>query len=733
MASIDDLVRRGGNLASPGGAPAVRSQVPVEGLRTYTPEQLSQLGAPKAPLQIGGPSPVPTLQAPMYTPPGAPQLGAGRPVAGIGGPSQVPALQAPLYTPEGAPRIGAGPQAAGIGGPSANLPARQAPMYTPEQMPRLGASPAASGIGAPPAAASAAPAEAAGPLARAAGLAGKLATGLGVGIAADQALRAVDPQDNMGSWIDKNVPGASWLDNAASHIGLGRSYAEQGIAKPTAQAASAAPAVAAGAAKPAGAQTTPSTNPQSTSPSPGYADELQRVQAQAAAEQPEQLIADGAPPQSGAQSGGGQPPDVAQGKNPIAFMTYGAAQGANGGSGALISNKDGTQVPLDQGQPLPADVQAFNALHQQASQQPAEPVQIIRGMDQTTAIPNGKGNPMQEVPTDVANAGPEAVSGFLAARKQNALNQADPLKAQTDAKIREQMVTQGMGDPGAPGAAGAGAASTEGLSGDDYLKTLQPQRAALIKSIIGGGMQVSPFTLAKNPGLMSQVAQADPSFDVKDMNARNKLVSSIKAGPDSENIKSINTAISHVNGLNDSMTNLHNGDRAWVNSAANWLSDNVSGNHDIQDAIASTETHAKGVAGEMAKVFRSSGMSQGEIDDWKKSFSTATTPTAQHATIASALDMLKGRMDAINEKYTNGMGPNAAPLKLLTPENQVIFDKLSGKAPALDAGTKQSDAKTPSTYTPNQKSIAHLKAHPETRADFDDFYGKGASASILGK
>ena len=49
----------------------------------------------------------------------------------------------------------------------------------------------------------------------------------GTAFIADQALTAVDPNDRMGAWMDRNVPGASWLDNAASHIGLGRSYGEQ--------------------------------------------------------------------------------------------------------------------------------------------------------------------------------------------------------------------------------------------------------------------------------------------------------------------------------------------------------------------------------------------------------------------------------------------------------------------------------------------------------------------------
>lgn len=45
--------------------------------------------------------------------------------------------------------------------------------------------------------------------------------------AADAGLKKIDPGDSMGAWIDKNIPGASAVDNAASYLGLGRSYDQQ--------------------------------------------------------------------------------------------------------------------------------------------------------------------------------------------------------------------------------------------------------------------------------------------------------------------------------------------------------------------------------------------------------------------------------------------------------------------------------------------------------------------------
>lgn len=50
---------------------------------------------------------------------------------------------------------------------------------------------------------------------------------LGGGLLAHEGMKAADPDDAMGAWVDKNIPGASWIDNQASKLGIGRSYDEQ--------------------------------------------------------------------------------------------------------------------------------------------------------------------------------------------------------------------------------------------------------------------------------------------------------------------------------------------------------------------------------------------------------------------------------------------------------------------------------------------------------------------------
>ena len=59
------------------------------------------------------------------------------------------------------------------------------------------------------------------------GLLGSLGKAVVGGAIAHEVLQQVDPNDSMGAWIDRNIPGAAAVDNLASKVGLGRSYEQQ--------------------------------------------------------------------------------------------------------------------------------------------------------------------------------------------------------------------------------------------------------------------------------------------------------------------------------------------------------------------------------------------------------------------------------------------------------------------------------------------------------------------------
>lgn len=232
-----------------------------------------------------------------------------------------------------------------------------------------------------------------------------------------------------------------------------------------------------------------------------------------------------------------------------------------------------------------------------------------------------------------------------------------------------------------PAAPPASSAATNGKSGTEFLSALDKPVADQVKALAEGRMAFPVGKAAQSDywqQMISKVAQYDPSFDAVNYSARSKTRNDIVAGKGATNIKAINTAIAHMGQLNQQMTAMGNTRSKFYNKAANYLGTKVFGNEDLQTKVADVEATAEGVSGEMAKVFRDTGMSEHEIEAWRTKFESSTTPAAQKGTMRSAVHMLYGRMDAIQDAYKTGMGTTAAPLDILTPKSKEVVDKLLG-------------------------------------------------------
>lgn len=67
-----------------------------------------------------------------------------------------------------------------------------------------------------------------------------------------------------------------------------------------------------------------------------------------------------------------------------------------------------------------------------------EPVHVIRGMEQSMALPSQGGPRMREVPMDIYSAGQAAIAKFQQAQADNAVNVANPVGAKTIQELAKQ-------------------------------------------------------------------------------------------------------------------------------------------------------------------------------------------------------------------------------------------------------------------------------------------------------
>lgn len=229
-----------------------------------------------------------------------------------------------------------------------------------------------------------------------------------------------------------------------------------------------------------------------------------------------------------------------------------------------------------------------------------------------------------------------------------------------------------------------------GLHGDEFLATLPPQLAAQVKGLSAGRQQFPSGSALRSTmiqSLIGLVAQYDPSFDQVNYGMRYKTAQDFAPqGKSGQNITALNTGIGHLQSLLDNMKALNNfgGLLTPLNAPINAF-EQATGD----PRQGRVELNAQGVAGELAKVFRSTGMSESDIQGWKARLGLNMSPDAQVGIIQEAMHMMRSRLEAIGDAYTRGMGKASDGITLLSPHAQAIYKSLSGGQDAPDHATEQ--------------------------------------------
>lgn len=218
----------------------------------------------------------------------------------------------------------------------------------------------------------------------------------------------------------------------------------------------------------------------------------------------------------------------------------------------------------------------------------------------------------------------------------------------------------------------------QNATGANALSGIPPAMADQVKALAEGRMAFPSGFALKSPywqQMLQMVSQYDPSFDAINYNTRAATRKDFTSGKSAENIKSLNTAIGHLATLQQKFDALGNTDYPTYNTIGNWLGAK-SGNEKIQSAVGGFDTAKLSVSGEMAKVFRSVGMSQQEIEHWMDRLSSSQSPADFKSTIKTAADLMQGRLDAIGDQYSKGMGTMKQGLDLLSPDAKKTFENL---------------------------------------------------------
>jgi hypothetical protein len=267
--------------------------------------------------------------------------------------------------------------------------------------------------------------------------------------------------------------------------------------------------------------------------------------------------------------------------------------------------------------------------------------------------------------------------------------------------------------PGGPADPVGNVASAPGdanLTGDDYLKTIPAPLAAQVKAL-SEGRRAFPTGAAlrsrETQELIAAASQYDPTLDAANAATRVATRKDFTSGAASKNITSMNTALGHLGSLWESAQKLHNSGWQDWNKLANRAITKFGDPRVKEFGIA-----RDAVANELMKVFRNTGGSLAEIEDWKKTIDAADSPDQFRAEIGKAVELLNSRLEAMGDQYSRGMGTSADPLTFLNPHAQSVFNALApggngviAAAPGAPGGSGGSDVPPPPGGRPDPGDI----------------------------
>jgi hypothetical protein len=166
--------------------------------------------------------------------------------------------------------------------------------------------------------------------------------------------------------------------------------------------------------------------------------------------------------------------------------------------------------------------------------------------------------------------------------------------------------------------------------------------------------------------------QIDPDYDETQYKSRSKTRSDFASGKARQTINSLNQAVNHLDRMSRSAKALNNTSTRPVNAMANWWIDQRG-----DSRITTFQDDANAVQNEMATVFKGTGATDQEIKAWRDKISSSQSPKQLSDGVHELLQLMNGRLRAINDQWNSSMG-TTRDFHILSPDSVRILHALGG-------------------------------------------------------
>ena len=210
------------------------------------------------------------------------------------------------------------------------------------------------------------------------------------------------------------------------------------------------------------------------------------------------------------------------------------------------------------------------------------------------------------------------------------------------------------------------------VTGPDYLKTLDPGMANLVKKV--ANYDIDPKTFSTRGGqreqILALVSQFDPTYDQKNYNATSQAINKFATGPQGNTARSLNVAIEHMDTARRLGAALQNGDLPVANKLSQAIAEQTGKpaptNFDAVKEIVADEV-VKGVIG-----------GAGALEDRRaaaEKIKRASSPAQMNGVLDSWTELMAGQLKGLEKQYEGSTRRKDFRERYLTPR---ALEALSG-------------------------------------------------------
>jgi hypothetical protein len=207
------------------------------------------------------------------------------------------------------------------------------------------------------------------------------------------------------------------------------------------------------------------------------------------------------------------------------------------------------------------------------------------------------------------------------------------------------------------------------LTGDEYMKTLNPQDQAQLKAIYEGRQELNSRMLATKEGkiLSQQLNAAYPDFDQGRAPAYFKMRQEMTSGKDARGINALNVALQHLSQFDDNVS-------AWSTVPGLRTLTKLSGN-----AAAKLDTDRTALAAELATAYKGTSATDPEIKEWNDRLSSML-PGTLRAGVREAATMLRGKLGGYQNQWDTGAPKGVvSPIQIIGHNGRAAYEHIMGE------------------------------------------------------